>query len=190
MITVITGGSGSGKSAYAEGRILERGDGSRIYIATMEPYGEEGARRIRRHHKLRAGKGFQTIERYVDMEGLTIPKGCALLLECMSNLVANEMFRPDGAGDSLVEAVMAGVRHLAAQADYLCIVTNDIFSESVPYEGETRRYQEYLGKVNQELGKMADEVIEVVYGIPIWQKKRKNRIERGGNRDQTTVEQL
>ena len=32
------------------------------------------------------------------------------------------------------------------------------------------RYQEYLGIINQNIGKMADEVVEVVYGIPIWYK--------------------
>ena len=37
-------------------------------------------------------------------------------------------------------------------------------------EGDTIRYQEYLGIINQNIGKMADEVVEVVYGIPIWHK--------------------
>ena len=42
------------------------------------------------------------------------------------------------------------------------------------YEGDTVRYQEYLGKINQKLGQMADEVVEVVYGIPIWLKGGKS----------------
>lgn len=50
------------------------------------------------------------------------------------------------------------------------IVTNEIFSEAASYEGDTIRYQEYLGIINQNIGKMADEVVEVVYGIPIWYK--------------------
>ena len=39
---LITGGSGSGKSAYGEKRILEAGEMTRYYIATMEVFGEEG----------------------------------------------------------------------------------------------------------------------------------------------------
>lgn len=35
MFVLVTGGSGSGKSAYAESRILEFGPGERIYLATM-----------------------------------------------------------------------------------------------------------------------------------------------------------
>lgn len=170
MLTVITGGSGSGKSAFAENKILSYGAGKRIYIATMEPFGEEGARRIERHRKLRAGKGFETVERYTDLKGLKLPSGCQVLLECMSNLVANEMFRPDGAGDGLVEEVLAGVELLEQSAAHLCIVTNDIFSECGSYQGDTVLYQKYLGKVNQELGRIAHEVIEVVYGIPIFLK--------------------
>lgn len=170
MITVITGGSGSGKSAYAEGRILSYGEGRRIYIATMEPFGEEGARRIKRHHKLREGKGFETVERYTNLAELEIPKESQVLLECMSNLVANEMFRADGAGENLAEAVLKGVENLRAQAKNVCVVTNDVFSDSGKYEEETREYQKYLGKVNLKLAQMADEVIEVVYGIPVWLK--------------------
>ena len=44
MMHLVTGGSGSGKSAYAEQQVLEAGDAPRYYIATMMPYGEEGRR--------------------------------------------------------------------------------------------------------------------------------------------------
>lgn len=37
MITLVTGGSGSGKSAFAEDVLTGFGDGDRIYIATMYP---------------------------------------------------------------------------------------------------------------------------------------------------------
>ena len=42
---LITGGSGSGKSAYGEKRILEAGEMPRYYIATMEVFGEEGRKK-------------------------------------------------------------------------------------------------------------------------------------------------
>ena len=62
MMVLVTGGSGSGKSAYAENRVMQFGDGSRIYIATMFPFDEESHRRIARHRKMREGKGFTTKE--------------------------------------------------------------------------------------------------------------------------------
>ncbi len=101
MLTVIAGVSASGKSAYAEKRALELADGGALYyVATMESYGEEAARRIERHRKLRAGKGFCTIEccRHIERAADAIDEAArgeaTVLVECMSNLLANEMFPP------------------------------------------------------------------------------------------------
>ena len=81
------------------------------------------------------------------------------------------MFQEDGAHENTVEVVIEGVRHLREQAGNLVIVTNEIFSEAASYQGETELYQEYLGKINQFLGTLADQVVEVVYGIPVYHKK-------------------
>ena len=170
MIHLVTGGSGSEKSAFAEDKILSLGQGKRFYIATMHPYDEESYKRVERHRKMRAGKGFETVECYTGLENLEFPQDAIVLLECMSNLAANEMFEESGAGADTVEAVLRGVRKLKSQVRHLVIVTNEIFSEAASYEGDTVRYQEYLGKINQKLGEMADQVVEVVYGIPIWHK--------------------
>ena len=167
MFILVTGGSGSGKSAFAEDKILSLGQGKRFYIATMHPYDEESYKRVERHRKMRAGKGFETVECYTGLENLEFPQDAIVLLECMSNLAANEMFEESGAGADTVEAVLRGVRKLKSQVRHLVIVTNEIFSEAASYEGDTVRYQEYLGKINQKLGEMADQVVEVVYGIPI-----------------------
>ena len=174
MMTVVTGGSGSGKSAFAEDKILSYGAGKRIYIATMHPYDEESFQRVARHRKMRAGKGFETVECYIGLNDLDFPENAAVLLECMSNLAANEMFEENGAGEKTVEAVLKGIEKLKNQVRHLVIVTNEIFSEAAFYEGDTVRYQEYLGIINQSMGKMADEVVEVVYGIPVWLKGGKS----------------
>ena len=46
MMTVVTGGSGSGKSAFAEDKIVSFGPAKRIYIATMHPYDEESHKHV------------------------------------------------------------------------------------------------------------------------------------------------
>ena len=91
MFHVITGGSGSGKSAYAEQCILDLKGENRIYIATMYPFDEESHQRIQRHRKMRKEKKFSTIECYTGLKNVEIPKDAHVLLECMSNLTANEM---------------------------------------------------------------------------------------------------
>lgn len=171
MMILVTGGSGSGKSAFAEDCVLACGEKKRIYIATMYPFDQESKKRVLRHRKMRAGKGFDTEECYVGLKNVQIPSGCTVLLECMSNLTANEIFREDGAGEKTEDEILQGVESLKNQAEDLIIVTNEIFSDSIFYEKETQNYQRILGAVNQKLAQMADSVVEVVYGIPIYYKK-------------------
>ena len=171
MLTIVTGGSGSGKSAFAEDKVLAFGEAQRVYIATMHPFDEESHKRIERHRKMRAGKGFETIECYTGLKDVKLPSGCVVLLECMSNLVANEMFEEQGAHEQTVKDIMSGIDELIRQAAHVVIVTNEIFSDAVVFDKEMASYLEYLGKINQAVALRADEVVEVVYGIPVYQKK-------------------
>ena len=171
MLTIVTGGSGSGKSAFAEDKVLAFGEAQRVYIATMHPFDEESHKRIERHRKMRAGKGFETIECYTGLKDVQLPSGCVVLLECMSNLVANEMFEEQGAHEQTVKDIMSGNDELVRQAAHVVIVTNEIFSDAVVFDKEMASYLEYLGKINQAVALRADEVVEVVYGIPVYQKK-------------------
>lgn len=169
MITLITGGSGCGKSTYAESRMLEYSL-PRVYVATMIPYGEDAARRIARHRQLRAGKGFETLEKGVDVGSLPLPEGASVLLECLGNLVANEMFEPDGAGENAEERCMDGIRSLAHRAANLVIVTNEVGSDGRKYGEGTERYMQIMGRLGCRIAEMADEVCEVICGQPIWLK--------------------
>ena len=101
---------------------------------------------------------------------MKLPKDSIVLLECMSNLTANEMFQKDGAGEHTVEEILEGVRSLQTQAKQLVIVTNEIFSDGISYDTETQRYESYLGEINQKIVGMADCAVEVVYGIPLFFK--------------------
>ena len=167
MFHLITGGSGSGKSAYAENCILEFQGKNRIYIATMFPFDEESHRRIERHRKMRREKCFTTIECYTGVKNLEISSDSDILLECMSNLTAKEMYQENGAGEETVEEILQGIRQLKDRAKNLVVVTNEVFSDGISYDPDTMRYLSYLGNINQEMGKMADQVTEVVYGIPV-----------------------
>jgi adenosylcobinamide kinase/adenosylcobinamide-phosphate guanylyltransferase len=166
MLILLTGGSASGKSSYAEDLCL-RSPMPRFYLAAMQPYGEEGALRVERHRKLRAGKGFETIERYRDYGSLVLPERGTVLLECICNLTANEMFDDDGNMTDPRERVVEGVKNVASQCDTLFVITNDVGSDGIEYEGSTQEYVRALGDINARLSAMADAVVEMVAGIPI-----------------------
>lgn len=55
MMILVTGGSGSGKSSFAEDCIVSFGNARRIYIATMYPFDEESKKRVKRHQAMRQG---------------------------------------------------------------------------------------------------------------------------------------
>ena len=168
MMCVLTGGAASGKSAHAE-RILcaHAAPHSRLYVATMQPFGPAAQRRIARHQALRAGKGFQSAERYTDLAGFAPDKWYeGVLLECMANLLANELFSPDGAGPGrAAAAILDGVDHLRARCDTLVVVTNEIFSDGQAYPPETEQYIALLGQINRALVRRADAAAESVCGI-------------------------
>lgn len=180
MMTLVIGGSGSGKSAYAES--LLDGFLEKYYIATMQAEDEESKNRVKRHRQLRGGKGFLTIEqprnlgeaadkmKQYRIHGETSPKlQSAALLECISNLVANEMFLPGGTRgeQETVQLVIQGIKKVAAEVDELVVVSNNVFEDGIRYDDDTMAYLRGIATINEQIAKMAERVVEVVVGIPV-----------------------
>ena len=172
ILLFVFGGSGSGKSEYAEKRILEAGEMPRYYVATMEPFGEEGKKRIERHRKLRAGKGFTTVECATHLERLKLPEKGSVLLEDLSNLLANEIWSENGRGWSqdLAEDICRSIKDISHEQHLLVVVGNDIHRDGEPQTPEMEQYASLLAECQTRLAALADEVVEVVCGIPIMVK--------------------
>lgn len=191
MRTLVYGGAACGKSELAEGichtwaqRRLRPAPGSSpapgapraplVYLATMEPTGAEDRARIERHRWRRANAGFQTLERARDLAGLAVPSGSCVLVECLGTLVANELYLPPTyelrPADEACAAVLRGIAHLEERAEELVVVSNDVFADGVAYPAETRAYLDVLARVNAALAARFERVVEVVFGIGIWQK--------------------
>ena len=179
----------------------EKGYKEKYYIATMQVFDDEGQRKIDRHRRLRAGKGFITIEQPRDIQNAvsklqsesSLKTGRSALLECMSNLVANEMFPPvDVSGMQAAETekealdapenmkdyetaqisrvskkVLKEVSILSENVAELVIVTNNVFEDGVCYDESTMNYIKAMGIVNRGLAAMAERVVEVVAGITV-----------------------
>ena len=162
MTVLVTGGSGCGKSAWAEGFVSSLAGENRVYIATMQVYDEEARRRVKRHRDQRAGMGFQTVECEKDLARADVPEGSIVLVEDLVNLTANEMF--DG-GD--VSRIMPALKSLARRCRHLVLVTGDLFSDGAAYSPSVQDYLRKLAEINHQAAEMADCVVEVVYSIPV-----------------------
>ena len=137
MFTLVIGGAASGKSGYAEGLVLLSPHRPRYYIATMEPFGEEGRRRVEKHRRMRADKEFETVECYHTLSSVRLPRRGTVLLECIGNLAANELYSPGGAGSGsgALSAIVDGVDALLAQCADLVVVSNEVFTGGADYAG-------------------------------------------------------
>lgn len=187
MMVLVIGGSGSGKSAYAEsltddlmkrdtdGKLDERSGVEKCrkyYLATMKIVDEEGRKKVEQHRSLRSGKGFDTVEQSTDIHRAVEKMGAgerSVLLECLSNLTANEMFSGEEPAEAaqVVEKIMRGLETLKAQTAHLIVVTNNVFEDGIVYEEAVMEYIRAMGKLNRWLADLADQVVEVVAGIPV-----------------------
>lgn len=173
MIVLVLGGSGSGKSAFAE-EIATSISNDLLYIATMQPFSEEALARIDRHVKMRKDKGFLSVDCYTDLDKMKCNhRYGAVLLECMSNLLANEMYKDKADFISLTPKILNSIDNIKSQSDNLIIVSNDIGCDINGYSDETLSYIKKLGEINQQIAKIADIVVEVVCSIPIYHKGSK-----------------
>ncbi|MGO5094391.1 bifunctional adenosylcobinamide kinase/adenosylcobinamide-phosphate guanylyltransferase [Agathobaculum sp. LCP25S3_E8] len=175
MLILVTGGAASGKSAHAERLLCERAPSSRLYLATMQPFGAAAQARIARHRALRQGKGFETVECPLGLQNLSLSQRYdGILLEDLGNLLANERFAPEGAGDAAFGSSLAGIAHLQDCCETLVVVTDEIFSDGLDYPPETARYIRDLAALNRALAVRAEAVYESVCGILLLLKGEKN----------------
>ena len=172
MLTLVVGGAASGKSEYAESLVLASPHMPRRYIATMEPFDSECRARIEKHRRMRAEKQFETIECYTALSSLRFPGGGAVLLECLGNLAANELYSPAGAGteSGALESIETGVDSLLEQCEELIVVSSEVLTGGDRYAGETDAYLRVLAGANRALARRADRVCEVVCGLPRYYK--------------------
>lgn len=170
MLALVTGGAASGKSEYAENLLCGLCPPPRIYIATMAARDAESLGRIEKHQLARAEKGFYTVEQPLLLGQARLPDARGALLECISNLAANELFMRCGRKQETAGYIVTDILQLYAGLEHLVVVSNEVFADGAIYDEDTARYQQVVAKVNRGIASLADMVIEVVHGIPVSHK--------------------
>lgn len=166
MRALLLGGSKSGKSNAAQRLAVALAAGNpRYYWATMEPVDEEDLARVQRHLEDRAGLGFQTVERGMDLPGalaLLDPRG-TVLLDSVTALLANEMFQKEM--DALApERVAKELLLVSRSVAHMVCVCDDIFRDAGRYDPATEAYRRGLAQICRALASEFDVVCELVLG--------------------------
>jgi adenosylcobinamide kinase / adenosylcobinamide-phosphate guanylyltransferase len=172
-LILVTGGSRSGKSDYAQ-RAAEALPGPRYFVATCPRIDEEMNRRIEKHQEARSNGLWQTIEEPIEPARalLTNDESAVYLIDCITLWVNNLVYHEDLAGRTLSEEEMTRkCRELIVAAKgasgTIFLVTNEVGSGIVPDNPSARHYRDLVGRCNQVLAAGADEVFLVVCGLPM-----------------------
>lgn len=181
---LVTGGSRSGKSEFAEKLVMDYGS-RYLYMATAKVTDEEMAERVRRH-QARRSESWVTHEGYRELEKVFPEiKGQydGILLDSVSTMVTNLLF--DFIGDVDWETFdFADVNYKQAEKEImevfeklaeaaceteapLVIVTDEIGMGVIPDTYLGRGFRDIIGLANQKLAAMAESVYFVVSGIPM-----------------------
>ncbi|MBO9128286.1 bifunctional adenosylcobinamide kinase/adenosylcobinamide-phosphate guanylyltransferase [Bacillus sp. 165] len=176
MLIFISGNVRSGKSTFAELLAKQSAGNARLhYIATSRMNDDEMERRIRVHQRSREQDQVDWItwEQPINIHSIVdrISKEDAVLLDCLTLLAANELFKREHLNEiEVYEHILATIRKVVTGCKTLIIVSNEVFREGVPKEEGTFRYMRLLGKLHQQLVREADQAYLVKHGI-VLQKK-------------------
>ncbi|MDD6154117.1 MAG: bifunctional adenosylcobinamide kinase/adenosylcobinamide-phosphate guanylyltransferase [Eubacteriales bacterium] len=172
MNIFISGGCKNGKSMRAQELARDVSIEQSVplyYIATMIPADDEDRLRIKRHLQARDGWGFETVEQPLDLCGLldkpgVDPKG-AFLLDSVTALLSNEMFRYDGTYDKDAgKRVADDLVRFAESTGNSVFVSDYIYSDARIFDDYTENYRRSLAYCDRALAKVCPSVIETSFG--------------------------
>ena len=172
MTYFLSGGSKSGKSMLAQ-KIAKSLPAPHYYLATLRPTDAEDRAIVARHLQERDGWGFTTLECACGiLSALELaPENGTFLLDSVTALLANEMFRPDGSVDLTAGKRLANdLVRFSQLARSVVFVADFVFSDGRDYGALTEDYRSALGHIGVKLAQACGNVAELSASIPIWYK--------------------
>ena len=173
-IMLVIGGCRSGKSGFALEAAEKIAENDRFFMATSLLLDDEMKERVRMHQEER-GPDWITIETPIQLPA-AIRKYCEtgriLLVDCITMWLNNLLFEEKVSPriDAYIEDLKASLEKASCP---IILVTNEVGTGIVPENRLAREYRDRAGSVNQALAELADQVVMVVAGIPVWIKGEK-----------------
>ncbi|WP_173917239.1 bifunctional adenosylcobinamide kinase/adenosylcobinamide-phosphate guanylyltransferase [Halobacillus sp. Marseille-Q1614] len=171
MLTFISGGARCGKSSFAEKQALaschSQKNGKLYYVATSMTSDEEMEARISRH-RLERGEEWQTIEAPAEVQAALekIEQGSTVLIDCLTVWLSNKLFINQSGWKEIFQEVSSWTAIARQQQLHLYIVSNDL-NEGIPSDMDSvKSYVYMLEQLHQCVITAADEVYQVIAGIP------------------------
>lgn len=162
-LSIVLGGAASGKSAFAEGLVLQW-DETPLYVATAQAFDDEMAQKILRHQDMR-GTGWTTIEEPLDVAGALAQAapGQPVLVDCATLWLTNVLLGVHDL-DKQTKALFDG---LAACKGPVVVVSNEVGYGIVPENALSRQFRNAQGRLNQQFAAEADLLVAVMAGLPM-----------------------
>jgi adenosylcobinamide kinase / adenosylcobinamide-phosphate guanylyltransferase len=181
-IILVTGGSRSGKSGYAQ-KFAEALPGPRAYVATCPVIDPEMKVRVEKHRESRRISDWETIEETLDLAGAIRRAGTyrVLLVDCLTLWINNLFYEAEGRGTVFTEETTAVrcrdvIEACGAFSGTIIFVTNELGMGIIPDNETARRFRDCAGRCNQIIAEAAGTVTLIVSGIPLQLKpERKGR---------------
>jgi len=177
MFTLILGGARIGKSRLAQ---RFAADSPRvIYVATAHVANDDAemAERIN-HHRADRSASWRTIEEPLALAGAVehaADEAGAVLVDCLTIWLSNLFWEYRDAPPHQIEDIVRAELQRIAVAGRDChviLVSNELGCGTVPEAAVTRAFRDTQGLLNQWAAELADEVIFVVAGLPLYLKKK------------------
>jgi len=162
MVIFLVGGVRSSKSTYAEELLTQCNQ--KTYIATMINNDSENNQRII-IHKSRRDSSWNLLEIPYNLDMNTEINDEYVLLDCLTNLLANELFVLNKKPLDAIYSIIKGISFIKSKTKKFVIVSNNIFEDGNEYFDETKMFLKTLGELHKQVVKLSDKVYEVEYGL-------------------------
>jgi len=162
VITLVIGGTRSGKSRYAQQLALQLSQRP-LYVATSRVWDADHQARIARHQRER-GAEWRTLECEIELAELQLD-GEVAVIDCVTLWLSNFFSDENGDVDRCLSRARSILDRVLQQRAQLLLVSNEL-GQSLHAPTELgRKFVDLQGLVNQHIAARADNVAWMVAGI-------------------------